>query len=245
MKIDIDNPTILLVDPIDSVNIFNDINDSIISVLNAYIEIIKQKIKNLNPDVILFSDNFPKSFIDYFLSDNDRTVIFNIKQKTLLDLERCTQTILIPSLNLIGKKTLLGKCKKFQILKFKKPIKQNKENISLKNNEYNLMIFEGCDRRLFSTILLFGDNIEELKILKNLLKKIILPTARDLYLQKFMIYFFNHQLPETNLLPVLNLIEPKKSSGLIFIDKMFNIKDENEIKNENLNEISTSVNKNN
>ena len=244
MKIDIDNPTILLVDPIDSVNIFNDINDSIISVLNAYIEIIKQKIKNLNPDVILFSDNFPKSFIDYFLSDNDRTVIFNIKQKTLLDLERCTQTILIPSLNLIGKKTLLGKCKKFQILKFKKPIKQNKENISLKNNEYNLMIFEGCDRRLFSTILLFGDNIEELKILKNLLKKIILPTARDLYLQKFMIYFFNHQLPETNLLPVLNLIEPKKSSGLIFIDKMFNIKDENEIKNENLNEISTSVNKN-
>ena len=104
------------------------------------------------------------------------------------------------------------------------------------------MIFEGCDRRLFSTILLFDNNIEELKIIKNLLKKIILPTARDLYLQKFMIYFFNHQLPDTNLLPDLNLIEPKKSTGLLFIDKMFNLKEE--IENENENEISTSINKN-
>ena len=49
--------------------------------LNEYIKIIKQKINNLNPDVILFSENFPKFFIDYFLNDNDRTVIFNIKKK--------------------------------------------------------------------------------------------------------------------------------------------------------------------
>jgi hypothetical protein len=57
-----------------------------------------------------------------------------------------------------------------------------------------------------------------------------------------MIYFFNHQLPDTNLLPDLNLIEPKKSTGLLFIDKMFNLKEE--IENENENEISTSINKN-
>ena len=242
MKIDIDNPTILLVDPDDYINKFDVLNDNIINALNAYMKIIKNKIKNLNPDVVLFSDQFPKSFIDYFLNDNDRTIIFNIKKKILLDLARCTQTILIPSFNLIGKKTLLGKCKKFQILKFKKLINQNEQNILLQNNEYNLMIFDGCDRRLFSTILLFGEKKEELKILKDLLKKIILPTARDLYLQKFMIYFFNHQLPDTNLLPDLNLIEPKKSTGLLFIDKMFNLKEE--IENENENEISTSINKN-
>ena len=64
-----------------------------------------------------------------------------------------------------------------------------------------------------------------------------MPTARDLYLQKFLIYFFNHQAPEPNLLPNINLLEPNKSTGLLFLDKMFNLKEE--IGNMN-NEISTN-----
>ena len=236
MKIDIDNPTILLLDPTDFKK-NEDLNEKKLSVQKAYLKIIKNKIQNLNPNVILFSENFPQSEIDNFLSDNNISIVFNVKKKALNNLARCTQTILLPSLNLIGKKILLGKCKKFKVLKFKKITNQNSDNTNLQSNDYNLMIFDGCDRRLYSSILLCGEKLEDLKILKNLLKKTILPTARDLYLQKFLIYFFNHQAPEPNLLPNINLLEPNKSTGLLFLDKMFNLKEE--IGNMN-NEISTN-----
>ena len=57
-----------------------------------------------------------------------------------------------PSSDLIGNKTILGTCELFKIdfLIHKKEIK-------------HLMIFEGCDPLLFSTILLYDENKEELK----------------------------------------------------------------------------------
>lgn len=68
---------------------------------------------------------------------------------------------------------------------------------NLKSNEYNLMIFEGCDNLLFCTIILYGPDKAELKKLKKTLRKILL-TARDLFLQQHLMYFFYSDVKNVN-----------------------------------------------
>ncbi len=68
---------------------------------------------------------------------------------------------------------------------------------NLKSNEYNLMIFEGCDNLLFCTIILYGPDKTELKKLKKTLRTILL-TARDLFLQQNLLYFFYSDLKNIN-----------------------------------------------
>lgn len=85
--------------------------------------------------------------------------------------------------------------------KFLETLNMNKKQTNnfdnLKSNEYNLMIFEGCDNLLFCTIILYGPDKAELKKLKNTLRTILL-TARDLFLQQHLLYFFYADVKNIN-----------------------------------------------
>ena len=146
---------------------------------NGYIKIIIEKIKSLNPDIIIIGKNYAK-IIQNILNNTsevkNKYIFFDIKKKHLNEISRTTCNFILPSFNRIGNKNPSGKCKKFYMKKM---------------NTNILLIFEGYYPSLFNSIILSGKNIFFLKKLKNILKSIILPSARDLYLQKYIIYDFN------------------------------------------------------
>ena len=92
-------------------------------------------------------------------------------------------------------------CNKTNMQDIKKP--QNEGNPgsanfdNLKSNDYNLMIFEGCDNLLFCTIILYGPDKTELKKLKKTLRGILI-TARDLFLQQSLLYYFYADIVNLN-----------------------------------------------
>jgi len=146
---------------------------------NGYIKIIIQKINAFNPHILIIGKNCAKIFQNELKNNSlmkNRHIFFDIKKKHLEEIARTTCNIILPSFNLIGNKNPSGKCKKFYI----KNIKSN-----------SLLVFEGYNALLFNSIILSGKNNLFLKKMKMILKNILLPSARDLYLQQEVIYTFN------------------------------------------------------
>ena len=207
----IDNPKILLLNKeIDEneekKNNNNNINDNK-DVQLYYLEIIEHKISLIKPDIIIIGQNFPRDIVNIITNNNfyDVSIIYDVSNNVMKKLSRCFQTLILPSIHLIGSNNILGSCKRFYI----QNISDNNINNDLKeanyekeNNSVNdLYIFDGCDRLLFSTIILSGQNIDLLKKLKTLLKQILIPSIRDLFLQKYIQYTLNMEInpvPEEN-----------------------------------------------
>ena len=217
------NPRILI---IDNKNIVNEMKVEF-KAKEAYYNIINNKIKATKANILITGENFPKDFSKFL--DSEINFIPNLNSNKLKKLERCLQTIVYPSSDLIGNKTILGTCKLFKIdfLIYKKEIK-------------HLMSFEGCDPLLFSTILLYDENKEELKKIKKLLKKYILPTARDLFLQKNMYYIFNYESPDLSLLPKIDYINYEKLKNNLILNK-FLYEKKNNINKLDIKEINEDV----
>ena len=173
---------------------------------NAYIQILEKKIQISNPDIILIGENFPKLLFNNIQKNssiNEKCFIFDVKNKSLENIARCTQNIILPSLDLLGTNNIFGKCKNFYIknIEHKFKFQNEKENkLSIKKekeenkDEEYLMIFEGSNQLLFNTIILSGEDKLFLTKIKNILKNILLPTARDLFLQKDLLYIFNMKI---------------------------------------------------
>ncbi len=148
-----------------------------------------KKINLVNPDVILINKAVSRK-IQEKLSDKI-SIVISVKSHSLKRIARCTKSYVLPSTDLIDSQTILGRCKCFRVEKFK----QNSSNKnSLHVNDYNLMIFEGCNPLLGCTLILSGPNKSELKKIKSLMR-IILSTSRDIYLQKHLLYFMFYKIP--------------------------------------------------
>ena len=105
----------------------------------------------------------------------------------------------MPSFDLIGTDNILGRCKNFYVKNLKYNFIYNKIDIELNKNEQKyLVVFEGSNPLLFNTILITGDDKMLLRKIKNILRNILLPTARDLYLQKYLLYTFNLKIENIN-----------------------------------------------
>lgn len=170
----------------------------------AYLEIILKKINLVNPDVILINKSVSRK-IQEKLSDKISLVI-SVKSNSLKRIARCTKSYVLPSTDLIDSQTILGRCKYFRVEK----IKQNTSNKNAFHvNDYNLMIFEGCNALLGCTLILSGPDRAELKKIKSLMR-IILLTARDIYLQKHLLYFMFYKIPTELYYPEKFEIEIKE-----------------------------------
>ena len=160
------------------------------------------KIDKIKPDIILIGKDFPKEKIETIknINFNDISIIYDIDNKVMTKLSRCFQTLTLPSIKLIGSNNILGSCKKFYIQNYTDNNNaqegNNKEGCDNNNNEKknDLYIFDGCDRLLFNTILLSGKDIDLLKKLKKIMKQILLPSIRDLFLQKYIQYILNMEI---------------------------------------------------
>ena len=180
----IDKAYILIVEQNDFVDLNNVENkEAKIKLQIESFKIIQKKIENMNCNLILLKGNLPNYLND--LIKNKNKLISNIQSKNLEKISRCINAFILPSFYLIGSTYFFfGKCKTFY-----------KEKIKDSNNEIikELLVFEN-NEKLFSSIILSKGNKNELKSIKQLLKKIILPTAWDLYLQKCLIYTFNYDI---------------------------------------------------
>ena len=171
------------------------------SAIEAYIEIIRKKIEELSPQIILVEGNVLQKFQNFFSMDRmNISVVHKVNIKKLNRIARCVNSFIVPSPDLLDKNIVLGSCAKFEIQKIKKSMSvENKNNIlHMKQDDYYLMRFEGCGKILFNTVILSGPNKDELKELKKLMK-VIVKTARYLYCQKFLLKYFN-MLYEPSLL---------------------------------------------
>ena len=181
------------------------------------LKLIENKIDMVRPDIVIIGKEFPKEIVDILINNNNFnniSIIYDINNKVIKKLSRCLQTLILPSLNLIGSNSILGSCKRFYIQNYsnidKRQNEEEKNNKSedtndISNNENendnDLFIFDGCDRLLFCTIILSGYDLDLLKKIKRLLRQILIPSIRDLYLQKYIQYTLNMEInpvPEEN-----------------------------------------------
>ena len=187
---------------------------------NAIIKIIEKKFELLNPDIILIGKYLPKLLLNDIKNNSfakDKFFLFDVKKKSLQNIARCTNNIILSSLDMLGTNFILGKWKNFTIktLKYKfqnEKEDKNKNKINKKEESY-LLVFEGTNSLLFNSIILSGKNKLFLKKIKNILKNILLPTARDLLLQKYLLYTFNMKIDTIN---VENMKEEEEKIYSIF-----------------------------
>ena len=171
---------------------------------NAIIKIIEKKLELLNPDIILIGKYLPKLLLNDIKNNSfakDKFFLFDVKKKSLQNIARCTDNIILSSLDMLGTNFILGKCKNFTIktLKYKfQNEKEDKNEINIKEESY-ILVFEGKNSLLFNSIILSGKDKLFLKKIKNILKNILLPTARDLLLQKYLLYAFNMKIDTINV----------------------------------------------
>ena len=101
-------------------------------------------------------------------------------------MERALQTIIIPHSNLLQKDTILGQCRNFEV---ESRQMRRSEGALLFTSDVSLMFFTGTPNLLGATVLLHGEDEEELRKVKATLKKLLIK-ARDVYLETdFMMTF--------------------------------------------------------
>ena len=142
------------------------------SIEPIYLTNAKKKFELVNPDLII-CEGIVCDYIKEIFTRENISVIMNVKPKTIDRIARCTRCIPLPSFDFISENTIMGKCGEFRI------------------EEEDMMIFDGCDEKLFATIILEGESENDLELIKTTMISQILPTARDLFLQMNMRYMFN------------------------------------------------------
>ena len=186
--------------------------------------LVRDKLNLIKPNIILVGKDFPQKNIDILINKinlKNISIIYNIKNEVIKKLSRSFQTLILPSFKLIGSNHIFGTCERFYIEKYSEidenhnniinNEEQNKENNNLKEDEKqkkeknendfknnkkdnDLYIFDGCNSLLFNTIILSGKDLDLLKKLKKIMQNILLPTIRDLFLQKYLKYTLNMEI---------------------------------------------------
>jgi 1-phosphatidylinositol-3-phosphate 5-kinase len=139
--------------------------------------IIVKKIEQVNPDLIFVQDDCSTKAIEAMLR-KEITVVSNVKESIMQRIGRLTQTLNCPSTNLISSDFSLGKCEMYSM-----------ENLAVKSltrtvdsNDTTIIKLEGCLPFLGCTILLSGPDMNELRLVKHALKK-MLRMSRQLILE--------------------------------------------------------------
>ena len=245
-KLKIENPKIIIINK-EITNLRGDRNLESNQLDNSndnYYNLIENKLNILKPDIVIIGKNFPKEKTEMIINNNNLkniSFIYEIKDDVIKKISRCTQSFVLPSFKLIGENNFLGSCKSFNVKIFSDyntPIKleeinHKKINTNFKREEKNnnLYIFSGCNKLLFATIVLSGNDFNELKKLKKILRQILLPSIYDLFLQIYLRYTLNIGIEE---------IPKDIKCGIEQIEELFDgsnelvpLKDDNQISNNN------------
>jgi len=138
------------------------------------------RIETVRPDVIIIEKDISRSVLTKIRGLNI-TVISNVNRKAIEKIARCTETLIMPSANLIERHINLGSCKHFyQKLGNVKTLNAKSE---IMNTTQSLIYFDGCKPWYGSTICLSGPNNRYLETIKKYIRK-TLKYCRDVILEK-------------------------------------------------------------
>ena len=170
----------------------NDFTDfqSIIRQEDHFVDIIKEKIARVSPDIVVVEGDITKKVTDT-LRNEKVTVISNLDPFTMKRLERTTQTLVYPSTHLLESTTTLGSWQSFYIKRFIAKSWKDQKSVYIENDR-SLIYFDGTPEHLGCTILLFGDTIKNLEKVKTCLQQMIYK-ARDVILESIMLMKMNLQ----------------------------------------------------
>lgn len=202
MSWNIENPRILLLsnslgyikDEADFMDLESEIKQE-----DSFIYIIMKKIEQVQPNLIFVQKDTSMKAIEALL-ERDITLITNVKESVMQRIGRFTQTILCPSTNLLMPNFTLGKCERFTM----ESLAQKSLNKTVEAINTNIIELDGCLPFLGCTILLSGKDMNELKLVKHALKK-ILRLSRQLILENEYYKFLN--LAPQLQSPISNLLE--------------------------------------
>lgn len=124
---------------------------------DALIRIIKKKIEQVNPDIIFVEKDATRLVLDMLLSIN-KTVVTNTSRKMLLMIARCSQTIICPNYCFISKGFKVGECGLFKTEQIK-----GTESKDLFQQKKGLICLDGCRQELGCSIVVSGNDLNELK----------------------------------------------------------------------------------
>ena len=188
MKKEIINPRILLLsnslgiqkDEEDFLDIENEIKQE-----DSFINIIMRKIEMVKPDVIIVQNDASFKAIEA-LRDKNITLVTNVKESVMQRLGRLTQTINCPSAVFLDQSFNVGSCGKFFQEKLSSGIREKGkiENIT------HLIQLEDCLPFLGCTIILSDKEMNQLKIVKHALEK-MLRLSRQIILEHEYFKFLN------------------------------------------------------
>ena len=197
----IDDPRILLLK--DSLG-EEEVQDlaSVLDVEDHIIKIIQKKLEQINPNLVIIEKDISVKLMR-ILREKNITVVTNLEEKKMKRLARLTQTILLPSINVVETSFVLGKCRKFREDNLTKQIREeNAKNLSMFEyshaQEQTLLVFDGCNPALGCTICLSGPvatQKEELKTVKLALRRALI-LARNIVLERAFLIQINCEVPE-------------------------------------------------
>ena len=144
--------------------------------------------------------------------NNNIFFLTNVNSNCLKNLARFTKTIVLPSADFLDEEIVLGSCKFFSVEKTNSfsSDRNNINNYTIENTY--LMIFSGCDPLLGSTLIFSSSNLENLETVEKIVY-ILLLTIRNLYLRKFLLFFFNCDFMMNDSLK--KIIDNKKENNKI------------------------------
>ena len=136
---------------------------------------IRQRVSQVNPDVIFVEKDASRLILD-ILSNDNITVATNTSTKMMSMIARCTQTIICPNANFISKSFKVGNCGQFKIEQLR-----GADATADRTRQYtSLLSLEGCRAELGCSIVISGNDLAELKIVRNAIRKCV-RTARMLF----------------------------------------------------------------
>ena len=100
---------------------------STLDVEGHIMKILEQKLDQINPNLVIIEKDISMKLVR-LLKDKGITVVTNLEENKLKRLARLTQTMLLPSMNVIDRSFVLGKCKRFREENLTKLMRE--ENIS-------------------------------------------------------------------------------------------------------------------
>jgi len=179
MKASINNPKILLING--SLSDSKEIAESDtfrdkLFLDNYFVQKIMRAIISIQPSIIVVENSVSISILEK-LRQEDIAVFCNTKPKVMERLARMTGTTPCPTVDLLSKHLPLGKCEKCFVEGIKRT---GKESLAQVDRSYTF--FEGCTKSAGCTLFIAGKDLELLKRVKLVLKKMLF-AGRDLSLE--------------------------------------------------------------
>ncbi|KAL1914822.1 uncharacterized protein VTP21DRAFT_7914 [Calcarisporiella thermophila] len=149
---------------------------SVLAQERDYLSNLVARIVRLRPHLVLVEEVVSRMALDFLLKANI-AVAYNVKPSMIDAVARCTQAVIVPSMDKLGMEPQLGKCGVFSCKTFVHEL--------IPNRRKTFMYFDGCPKHLGCTLVLRGGDIDTLARVKRIVDLLVF-VVHNLKLETFL-----------------------------------------------------------